>query len=200
MAVTSLTANAADARVRVSNTNWTTARNATSGTLQGSTVNPTGWGSDFSSPNYGINRFFMYFDASGISATDTVDSATFTFHLSSGASGATQDIHIVESSAGTTVAAGDFDKLNFTSFGSVSVNNTSGDFVITLNSTGLTYLENNLGGNIKLAAIGGGDQSNTPPGSASFKPVNTGDDATNPPTLEITHSTPNTFIPKVMFF
>ena len=48
MAETALTANAADARVRVVNATFATARAATTGTLQSASTNPTGMGDDFS--------------------------------------------------------------------------------------------------------------------------------------------------------
>lgn len=186
MAQQVLTANAADARTSVTNADFATARAATTGTLQSASTNPTGIGDLLNGGNYTLHRFHMRFASTG-GTGDSVDSATFSFQIS-GKTGANRIVHLVESSAADVVVEDDFNNVSFTSFGSVEV---TGDdvFEITVNATGLNYLATNLGGTIKLALIGVGDQSDVAPTDDSLLPMYTGDEATNQkPTLTVNHT------------
>ena len=116
MAQEILTANAADARILATSTVFATARGATTGTLQGASTNPTGVGADLTGSDYNLKRFFMYF-VSGAPGSDVVDSATFSFECSGVTASNSKSLHLVESSAATTVVANDFNNVVFTSFG-----------------------------------------------------------------------------------
>lgn len=114
--------------------------------------------------DYIIQRVFLPIDTSTIPATATITSVTLNFNgnYEGGATGTT--VHLVLSTQATTGSRdnADYNNLEFTSGGSVAVNNSSSTAKsITGNATALTWIVKE--GTTKLALISASDQANSAP-------------------------------------
>jgi hypothetical protein len=169
-----------------------------------------------------ITRSYFPFDLSGLTvpAGQEIISATLTFHAQIKNPDATGG-HVTGTAAhdkiyirGASTLAGnasDFGNVyssgttKFASFGSGTASTTEGDVVITLNSDGLSFLNNVAGsGTATIAALGFMDDQDTAPGlengadeSAVKIRITMADNGSNEPTLSMTFgvstATPTTY-------
>lgn len=182
-----------DGEVWASNANWTTLRNASSGTAEVNTT-PT---AVYSEPGYFMGRAFLPFDTSTLPDNAIITAATLRLYVAvvnDNDNDGNDFIRVVEStqSSNTLIANGDFDLVGTTALatdidiGTISIN-TFVDF--TLNSTGLALISTT--GFTKLALREGHD--------AVDDPVTTGitgisyhsGNGENKPQLIITYSLPS---------
>jgi len=124
--------------------------------------------------NFQCGRWFGFFDLSSIPAGSTIDSVTFTFpavgNVTDSDSGS---VDVVEHIASDPVAVGDF--LNYkslnsdVSFGNVDVTNlnTGSTTDVTINATGITYIEAQVGGTAKIGLRSSEDFGNSAPSGNS---------------------------------
>ena len=212
-ATTSYYAGSGDGRIRnlgAAAASWSTVRSATTGTF----ADPTGTtgkmeSSYFVATNrFDISRFFMPTDTSGITDTDTIDSATLYTYLTSSLDDDSTTIVAIETSQAstTTLATSDFDAVSFTSGGSITLAScsTSAYNGISLNATGLTWISKT--GTSKIGVIIGLDQSNTSPstGANSQNTYNTSTSentgTSQDPYLEVVTTAVSSFTPKCSVF
>lgn len=162
-----ITGASTDTRLSHETGTWSAVRGASVASTVNSTDTTSGVSAyyEFSKENvYGIDRFFMYFDLSGI--TGTINTATLTIQVDSKLDNNTLVVVPSTASAEPAVAA-DYNNLTFTNYGTVSVTST-GQKVITFNASGLSYLEGNFGSTAKLALIEQHDLNNSAPGADLF--------------------------------
>lgn len=170
-------------------TSWATVRGASTGTV-GGTESDQRVSSDFQSPNYWIDRFFLWFDTSSIPANATVNSAIVKLYFYSTAASNINTItfHLVPATmASNTLVSGDFNNLTFSSKGSIAYTSISDAAYnnITLDTAAVT-----LGSQTKLAVITSRDLNNSAPTGRNERSIQEDTEA-NPPILTLDYTVPS---------
>lgn len=208
-----------DGILRSSSTVWSTARDATSSTLQSGLS--TGYiSSELEGSNYNIYVPFLMFDTSSVPSSDTISSATFSISLNGdNTSGNSQTLAIGNSAQATwnSPASGDFDARGHTgSLGSSGVTHpsgtTSGYLDFTLNATGIGFIARSgetipgtasATGKTQLTILYSSDTSNSAPTVRCYAQIRMAEQTgtTNDPKLVVEHAAAAaTFTPRVMVY
>lgn len=189
--------------IKDDSSNWTTTRDATTGSATSDSGTESYVQSEFNTPNYPIRRVVLLFDTSAIPDGDTIDSAILSMYWDSAkardtTNGDTVEVVVSNPASNTAVATGDFDRATKWTFTAQATNilisaftgNAYNDF--TLNATGRGNVSKT--GISKFGLIGGNDLNNTTPTQRGYIPLDmaeiagTGQD----PKLVVNYSTPIT--------
>lgn len=202
---TTIYSDTSDAILRVSNATWSTARNATSSTVQSGLS--TGYiASELEGATYNIYTGFWMFDTSVIPSTDAISSAVFSVSLNGdSATGDSQTLAVGNSTQATwnSPVSGDFDARGHTgSLGSSGVTHpngaTTGYLDFTLNATGVGWIARNgetipgsasASGKTQLTLLYSSDTNDSTPTVRAYAQMRMVEQAgtTNDPKLTIVH-------------
>lgn len=185
-------ANAADGSVRNANNNWTTCRTAATGSQTSSELKVQ---EHRAGGTYFIWRGFTTFDLSVIPAHSKITSAILKLSaVGSADDDLNDDIHVVEGSQSNSITTADFDAVGETSFGLIDFSTIVANSYnnITLNSTGESFIEDGIGGTIKIAVMGGRDlNAGAAPGEGTVSECDfDGAEDAEPPQLVLTYLPP----------
>lgn len=171
-----------DDSIYSANATFSTAHNATSGTLRGASANA--YVQCSLDTNYTVERYFGVF---ALSSIGTPTSATLTVRVSAKSGTSARNYAVYGSTCSDPVAAGDFDTGGTTIWSNTRATSdiTDGqDLVFTFNSTGLAALAD---GDFKLCIREVTyDVGNSAPSDACYWAFKDGSNASNKPALTIT--------------
>ena len=147
--------------------------------------------------NYRISRFFVAFDTSSISDTDTIDSATLSYNSNDKSSTDSDSVSVVAATPAspTTYVTGDFDQVGSTKLATditIAAWSTSGYNDFALNASGLANVSKT--GVSKFAFRLAKDISATQPTGVNYVDGRTADvvGTTQDPKLVVVHTAPVT--------
>jgi hypothetical protein len=144
-------------------------------------------GAGHNSGGYTIERAFLYFDTTAIPANAVITDAKLMLYTGQCQNGSTT-IHLVHSTAGNTLSAADYGKIEFQSGGSLLSPIPLSWATINFNPTARTWIAKD--GTTKLALIHNNDLSNITPTAANDVLVATAEDTTHEPYLVLTYYLP----------
>ncbi len=194
-ATANLLSTTSDGEINVTNgATYAAARDAASGSVVDTTT--TGKiGQKTQGPKYNVYRFFVFFDSSSIPAGSSISAATLSLYGSTDDSNADFDITIsngqptypTDPLTGTDFAitnySGNGGSLNTSGFSTGAYND------ITMNATGLTWINIGAGATTKLAILSSEDINNSAPTGKENIIVSTAEATGNEPKLDVTYTT-----------
>lgn len=169
---------------------WSTARNATAGTSVTQDTDEIQALAD-STGNFWIQRNFLLWDTSALTAGATISSAVVSMYVIGGATEGNRNVDFVSSTpaSNTTLVTEDFDQIGTTSFCNYTPATGSGYSGCTLNASGLAAISKT--GITKFALLHNKDFSNTQPTSRNYVGFNAAEHTgtSQDPKLVVTYST-----------
>jgi hypothetical protein len=183
-----------DGSSRNSNSNWTTCRNATTGSTATANSSTHYISTGLEGSTYNIYPFFCLFDTSAIGDDETISAAVLSVYRG-GDNSNNQNLSVSQTSpaSNTDITTADFnDRGHLGSEGSSRSsfgNDTTAGYVdLTLNSTGRGWISKT--GVSKLGLVGAEDWDNSAPAGNKYTQLRTAEYAgtTNDPKLVVTHA------------
>lgn len=191
--ITSTDDNAAG-EVSNANSNFSTARNAATGTSASPGDSNCGTRASLSAGTWFIERGFLTYDLSSIPSNAVIVSAKVEIYFNSVSfQDAGAAWHVVEGTQSSSLTTADFNNLVFTSLGTIDLGAVNQDAYndVTLNSTGLTLVQSKFGTTLKMVHILSTDLNDTTP-SGSGDELNVSSPASGePPKITVTYTVPS---------
>lgn len=175
------------------NTNYTTAHNATSGTLDATSTPNTCAQNGITGADYYIGRGFFPFDTSTLPDDATITAATLELYITGIGDSTANYASVVQSTqaSNTALNAADFDAVGTTTGGDSAAFNTlstSAYTTITLNATGRGWISKT--GYTTLALRQSTDITSSAPASFQYIQCNYSESGSNKPILRVTYTVP----------
>lgn len=161
-ATTSYYVGAGDGAVGYSNATWSTCRGAATGSFNFDTATTT---SVLATTGYEIDRMFLPTDTSGITDTDTIDSASLKLYTTGKVDANSDSLYVLPTSQASSSALEntDYGSITFTDYGHAALSTFSNSAynTINLNATGLSAISKT--GITYIGVTMGRDFNNTAP-------------------------------------